>query len=321
VAPLDTYPTHSSASVLRIEDLHVTYPGGAWAVRGIDLDIRADEMVAIIGESGCGKTTVARAVLGMLGPRVGTSGSITVSGHRVLDHLGERDRPKASERDLRRLRGRGIGYVAQDPYSACNPLHRVRRHVEEAWRAHRMRPHRHEVYDSLERIGIANAPDAAEQYPHEWSGGMLQRATIAAANAHAPPLLVADEPTTALDSAVASTVLSDLRSSGAAVLLISHSLSLVAGHADRVAVCYAGRVVEEGATAEILDAPRHPYTAALLAATPRRGHGLPQPLPGQPPHPSEKAPGCAFASRCREATEECRNTTPQLRDGVACFHR
>ncbi len=150
---------------------------------------------------------------------------------------------------------------------------------------------------------------------------MLQRATIAAATAHDPPLIVADEPTTALDADRADGVLTDLRATGAAVLLVSHDLTTVAGHADRVAVCYAGRVVELGPTAQVLAAPSHPYTRALLAATPRAGAGLPVPLPGAPPPPTDTRPGCAFADRCPEVGLGCTAVLPVLEGGVACLHR
>ncbi|WP_300007706.1 ABC transporter ATP-binding protein [Pseudonocardia sp.] len=307
-----TDPAPGSSPVLSYRGVDVTYPGGGHAARGIDLDVAAGECLALVGESGCGKTTIARAAVGLLPPGTRVSGSIRVRGVEVVG---------AGPRTLRALRGRAIGYVGQDPYAACNPLHRVGGHVAEAWRALALRPPPGGVGSALAALGIADPAVTARRHPHEWSGGMLQRATIAAAAAHDPPVIVADEPTTALDADRADGVLAGLRATGAGVLLVSHDLLAVAGHADRVAVCYAGRVVETGPTADVLDRPRHPYTRALLAATPRPGAGLPEPLPGTPPPPTDTGPGCPFAQRCPEADADCHTLAPGLEDDLACHHR
>lgn len=298
---------------LAFREVTVTYPGGGRAAREIALDVAAGECVALVGESGCGKTTIARAAVGLLPAGTAVTGSIRVGRTEVVG---------ASRRTLRTLRGREIGYVGQDPYDACDPLQRVAAHVAEAWRAHRWRPPAGAVSARLERLGIPAPQSTARRHPHEWSGGMLQRATIAAASAHTPPVLIADEPTTALDADRADGILRELRATGAALLLVSHDLRTVAGHADRVAVCYAGRIVELGSATRVLEHPSHPYTRALLAATPRPGHGLPDPLPGAPPPPTDTRPGCPFADRCAETAPECRVHEPRLgTGGVACLLR
>jgi peptide/nickel transport system ATP-binding protein len=217
-----------------------------------------------VGESGCGKTTLGRAALGLLPGGTRIQGSIRVCGIEVT---------RAAPADMRRLRGLRAGLIAQDPFHAFNPLARIEDHVAEAWRAHRMQPPRERILDQLTEMGIPDADARARQYPHEWSGGMLQRATIAAAAAHRPALLVADEPTSALDADNARGVLELLRTRQAAVLLISHDLNLVARFADRVSIMKEGQILESGATDEIMRRPQHPYTRELLAAPPRALRG------------------------------------------------
>jgi peptide/nickel transport system ATP-binding protein len=296
---------------LNIDALTVTYAGGARAVRGISLQIDPGQCLGLVGESGCGKSSVAMAVLGLL-PRTATiSGSIRLGAQQVVG---------ANEEELRQARGRRVGLVAQDPMRSFNPLLTVGTSVAEAWRVHGEQPPRGAVASALDTLGIPDAEHRMRHRPHQWSGGMLQRASIAAAGAHTPPLIVADEPTSALDADRADAVLDALRATGAGVLLISHDLALVARHSDQVAVMYAGRIVEQGKAQHVLAHPRHPYAEALLAATPRPGEGLPVPLPGAPPALTEDAPGCAFAPRCRHAIDTCANRRPHLRDGVAC-HR
>ncbi len=298
--------------VLAYRRVSVVYPGGAWAARDIDLVLGAGSCLALVGESGCGKTTIARAAVGILPEGTRVEGSIRVCGAEVAG---------ASRSVMRQLRGRAIGYVGQDPYEACNPLHRVGRHVAEAWLAHGRRPPPGAVSRRLGSLGIPSPDVTAKRYPHEWSGGMLQRATIAAASAHVPPVIVADEPTTALDADRADAVLRDLRATGAAVLLVSHDLAAVAGHAEQVAVCYGGRIVEIGPAHAVMGDPRHPYTRALLTATPRLGCGLPTPLPGAPPLPTDHRRRCPFTDRCPEAVDACEQQVPPLVGGVACLRR
>lgn len=224
---------NANPPVLVVAALRVVYPDGTRAVDDADLEIHPGECLALVGDSGSGKTTIARAVLGLLPRGTRVTGSIRLAGTEIVG---------AADAALRQLRGRTVGFVAQNPFAATNPLHRVGTHVAEAWRAHRRRPPAGAVTERLGALGIPQPAGAARQWPHQWSGGMLQRATIAAASAHHPPLLVADEPTSALDAERADAVLGALRQAGAAVLLISHDQRLVARHAGRVVHCHAGRV-------------------------------------------------------------------------------
>ncbi|UGQ12197.1 ATP-binding cassette domain-containing protein [Yinghuangia sp. ASG 101] len=264
--------------VLDITGLHVTYANGAVAVRGTDLTVSAGEALALVGESGSGKTTVAHAVLGLLPRGTATTGSITVAGRELVG---------ADRKTRQALRGDAIGYVGQDPFTAFDPRLRVGTSVAEAWRAKGRTPPPGAVTERLTALGIPDAEAAARRHPHTWSGGMLQRAAIAAATAHDPALVVADEPTSALDADLADATLAHLRATGAALLLITHDLRLAARHADRVAVMYAGRITETGPATAALTTPRHPYTQALTAA-------LPRPAPHNPipstPHDSATRP-------------------------------
>lgn len=291
---------------LEIRDLTVTYPNGAHALRGLDLTVSSG-VTALVGESGCGKSTVASAVLGLLPRRTRVEGSLRVTGVEVVG---------ADPAVLRALRGKVVGLVPQDPVAACDPLRRVGHHVAESWRAHGEPEPPGGAAELLARLGVA--ADRLRQRPHQWSGGMLHRATIAAAVAHRPALLVADEPTSSLDAEHARRALDVLRSAADAVLLISHDLGVVRAHADRVAISYAGRVVETGAAEQVLTRPGHPYTRALVAAIPTPGAGLPTPLPGAPPRAADDVVGCAFAARCPLADARCAER-PQLAAGVACW--
>lgn len=300
-----------SHAALEVSGLSVVYPDGGRVLRGVNLSLGVGECLAVVGESGCGKSTLVRAVLGLLPNGTAVEGSISVEGVTVTG-LGEGA--------MRMLRGRRIGYIPQDPASGFNPLHPVVHHVREAWRVHGAPVSRASVASALERLGIDGASARGGQRPHQWSGGMLQRASIVAAGAHEPPVVIADEPTSALDADRAHAVLTAVRGAGSSVLLVSHDLSLVAEHADRVAVIYAGEIIELGAAAEVLAQPRHPYTQALLAAVPRPGCGLPEPLLGAPPDPRMERAGCAFVDRCPCCEGDCGAAVPDLRDGVACWH-
>ena len=243
--------------IMDFQKVRVTYPSGFCAVRGVNFAVAEGECLAIVGESGSGKTTIARAALGLLPEGTEIEGSIKISETEVIG---------AGEKILRNLRGLVVGFVAQDPYSSFNPLTRIYNHVAEAWRVHALKPPVPAIVDSLKRLGIKSPEKTSRMYPHEWSGGMLQRATIVAAQAHQPKLIVADEPTSALDANRADEILTALRPTGAAVLLISHDINLVAKHASRIAVCYQGEIVETGKTRQIIENPQHYYTKKLISA-------------------------------------------------------
>ncbi len=250
-------------NVIEFNRLSVTYSNGFCAAHEVSFVVKEGECLAIVGESGSGKTTLARAALGLLPANTKITGSIRV---------GETEIVGASTETMRGLRGLVLGFVAQDPFGSCNPLARVGSHIADAWRVHGIEPPKNSIVESLEKLGIPNAEIKARKYPHEWSGGMLQRATITAATAHRPRLVIADEPTSALDAGRADSILKALRSAGSAVLLVSHDIDLVSRHADRIAVCYTGQIVEIDKASEVLAHPRHPYTVRLLDAVPRSGH-------------------------------------------------
>jgi peptide/nickel transport system ATP-binding protein len=245
------------APVLLCEGLAVRYPGGATPLRDVSLRLAPGECLALVGRSGAGKSTLARALLGL--HRAGTE----VRGRLIL---GGRDMAGAGPEAWRALRGRQVGFVAQDPWASCDPLRPVGDHVAEAWRCHGLAMSWEGIAARLAALGVDGAGARMADHPHTWSGGMLQRASIAAAGALAPPLLVADEPTSALDADRADAVMAALRSLGSAVLLISHDIGLVARHADRIGVLHEGVLVEEGAPGTLRAAPRHAETRRLLSA-------------------------------------------------------
>lgn len=244
-------------TVVKFQNVSVVYANGFRAARNVNFEIKTGECLAIVGESGSGKTTIARAALGLLPKGANVSGSILIDETEIVG---------ASEKTLRELRGLVVGFVAQEPFSAFNPLTKIYKHIAEAWRVHRLAAPKDLIIASLEKCGISHAEKAARNYPHEWSGGMLQRAEIVAARAHAPRLVIADEPTSALDARRADETLTMLRKSGAALLLVSHNINLAAKHADRIAVCYKGEIVEIGDAERIIESPQHFYTKVLLDA-------------------------------------------------------
>ncbi|MEQ1702779.1 MAG: ABC transporter ATP-binding protein [Ilumatobacteraceae bacterium] len=309
-----TSPT--TPDCLEVTGLHVRYPNGAHAVRGVDLAIGEGDTVALVGESGSGKTTIAHAVLGLLPKKTRIEGTA---------YLGPDDTTRVNllqldHREWRSLRGRRIGYIAQNPFGSCDPLRSVEHHVASAWTVHRERPPDGAVEASLTSLGIADAARRARLRPHQWSGGMLQRASIAGARALGPELVVADEPTSALDADLARSTLLALRDSVAAALLVTHDLSLAEEVADTIYVLYGGEVMEHGRVSDIMASPQHPYTRSLLAAVPQGRGVLPTPLPGNPPDPLLPRTGCAFAARCPEARAVCA-AAPSLTGGVACHLR
>lgn len=295
------------SALLAVRDLHVTYPDGTRALRGVDLVLHRGDRVAVVGESGSGKSTLVAAILGLLPRGTAVSGRVRLAGVEVTS---------ARERDLRRLRGRTVGYVPQDPYAAIDPLRTVRHHLTEAARAHGLRLSAEAAAERFERLGIAPHAARARSFPHTWSGGMLQRAAIAAATVHGPELVLADEPTSALDHDAIDTTLAVLAEEAPSMLLVTHDLDVAARAADTALVMYAGRVVERGPAGRVLARPRHRYSAALVDALPRTGLP-PAPLPGDPPDPRAADAGCAFRPRCRCAEQMCA-TTPLPEGDVAC---
>jgi len=293
--------TGASAQVLQIEGLRVTFTspdGPLHAVDGVDLAVGSGETVALVGESGCGKTMTALAILGLIPPEATVEGRIAFEG---------RDVRRLGPRDLRELRGAGISMVFQEPVSSLNPVFRIGDQISDVIRAHDGGVSKHagrgRAVELLERVGIPDAARRLDEYPHQWSGGMCQRAVIAMAIANRPRLVIADEPTTALDVTVQARVLRVLRDAqadtGAAVLLITHDLGVVAEMADRVVVMYAGRVAEEALAADLFANPRHPYSRGLLASLPRidapvRLHSI----RGHPPQLHAVPSGCSFHPRC-----------------------
>ena len=307
-------------TVLEVEELTVGYPGPDGAlvilVDHISFSLRENEVLCLVGESGSGKSVTMLAVLGLLpSPLEVLSGSVRFRGKDLLD---------LSDRELRALRGKDLAMVFQDPMTALNPVRRVGRQIARAIAVHNPGLSRREqaarVVALLEGVGVPQASERARAYPHQWSGGMRQRAVIATAMANSPALLVADEPTTALDVSVQAQVMEVLASaraaSGAAMVLITHDLGLVAQVADRVAIMYSGRIVEEATVWDTFATPSHPYTRGLLAsllsadAVGGRAHAI----PGQPPSPTARPDGCAFAPRCELALKSaaCVETVPTL---------
>ncbi len=304
--------------MLLIRDVHVTYPGGVQALGGVSLSLAVGETLALVGESGCGKTTLALALLGLLPPGTTLTGEL---------HIGDVDLHLAGHGKLSMLRGRLSGLVVQDPMGSFNPLVRVGSHVIEAYHLHNRHPPDGGYWAwAVRQLAALHIPQAwkrATHYPHQWSGGMLQRAAIAAATANRPPLIIADEPTAALDVALAAEIMTQLRArqraDNATMLLITHQLGLARRIADRIAVMYAGRVVEEGTARAVIEDPRHPYTQALVGAATRQDAALPEPLAGEAPGLAPPPPGCAFHPRCSLALSACRSgPPPPLHAGCAC---
>ncbi|MEM1264771.1 MAG: ATP-binding cassette domain-containing protein [Pseudomonadota bacterium] len=244
-------------AVLQCQDLKITYPGGGTPVQGVSFALMPGECFALVGGSGAGKSTIAKALAGLHRHETEVSGSLLING---------RDMARAQAGDWRAVRGQQIGFVAQNPWESCDPLRPVRDHVAEAWRCQGLSTTWPEIAARLSGHGVAEAGARMRQHPHTWSGGMLQRASIAAAGALTPPILIADEPTSALDADRAQSVLAALRSLGAAVVLISHDIGLVLRNADRVGVLHGGTLVEQGTPTALRDRAVHPETRRLLAA-------------------------------------------------------
>ena len=302
-------------TLLDVKNLRVLYEvrgASAPAVDGVDLSLRAGEALGLAGESGCGKSTLALACLGLLPRNATVEGSIRFEDTEVVG---------AKPGRLRALRWAGISMVFQGAMSAFNPVKRVGDQVVEAILLHENVPEgeaRRRMSELFEQVGIAAR--RAGDYPHEFSGGMRQRVMIAMALACNPPLVIADEPTTALDVMTQAQILNLLgrlrEEMGISLIVITHDLSVLAQVTDRVAIMYAGRIVEEGTASEVLTTPRHPYSRALVAAFPVVGdpasRRAPAGLPGDPPDPAARPPGCAFHPRCPFAFEPCDHVDPAL---------
>ncbi|MEU3020645.1 ABC transporter ATP-binding protein [Nocardiopsis sp. NPDC007018] len=302
--------------VLRVENLSVEFPtddGVVRAVRDVSYTLREREVLSIVGESGSGKSVSSMALLGLLPRGARVSGRVLYRGRDLLS---------VRQKELRSLRGRRISMVFQDPMTALNPVHTVGDQLAEAVRAHDLVPPRKALERAREMLDLVGIPQSARRlrsYPHEFSGGMRQRVMIAMAIINGPDVIIADEPTTALDVTVQAQILEKLLevkdAVNAAILLITHDLGVVAGLAHRVLVMYAGRPVEIGDTDEVFYRTRMPYTAGLLGSTPsmtsERGERL-RPILGTPPSLIHLPPGCPFSPRCPLADDACRASEPDL---------
>jgi peptide/nickel transport system ATP-binding protein len=297
------------SAVLAVDDLRVQFPlrhGVVKAVDGVSFSVARGEVLGLVGESGSGKSVTGFAILGLVDPpgRI-VAGSVRLSGEELVGQ------PEAA---LRRRRGRDLAMVFQDPMTTLNPVLRVGTQMIEAITAHeRVTPRaaRARARDALAAVGIAAPEERLAAYPHQLSGGMRQRVAIAIALLHRPALVIADEPTTALDVTIQSQIVAVMQAlcaeAGTALVWITHDLALVSGFADRIAVMYAGRIVEQGPADAVLTAPMHPYTRGLIGSLPetgRRGVPLDQ-IPGLPPSPLSLPHGCAFAPRCPRADAAC----------------
>jgi oligopeptide/dipeptide ABC transporter ATP-binding protein len=315
--------------LLSVEDLHISYKsrfGTVNAVRGVSFDVAQDEAIGIVGESGCGKTAM---ILGAL--RLLLEPPAEVTGLRVC--LDGTDLLHGPVKERRNVLGQRVGVVFQDPLTFLNPLMRVGQQIIEGVRFHqglRRKEADEKVLELLQQVQMPDAERRVNEYPHQLSGGMRQRALIAMALAGDPQLLVADEPTTALDVTVQAQILSlvsDVRKArDMALMWVSHDIAVVARVAERVLVMYAGRVVEDGPVREVLQRPSHPYTRALIGAIPRVGNDQPrlETIAGSPPDLSKPIKGCSFAPRCPDRVAQCAEESPELanigtKHRVACW--
>ncbi|MFZ9854027.1 MAG: ABC transporter ATP-binding protein [Limisphaerales bacterium] len=299
--------------LLELRDLHIHF-GATPAVDGVSLSLEEGRTLCLVGESGCGKSITALSIARLLPmpPAHYPRGEILVDGQDVL---------RMPSRQLQRIRGGTVGYVFQEPGASLNPVLRVGTQIREALELHRPEAATEaEVLRLLRLVGIPAPESRIRDYPHQLSGGMAQRVMIAMGLASQPRLLIADEPTTALDVTVQAQIIELLKrlqgELGMAILLITHNLGLVTDIGDRVAVMYAGRIVEEGPASEILTRPRHPYTRALLRSVPELGRATDRlaSIPGTVPSLGQWPTGCRFAPRCPEARPECGHHMPELQE-------
>jgi oligopeptide/dipeptide ABC transporter ATP-binding protein len=312
---IDCRPVDILLDVRNLETQFQTGGGVVRAVDGVSWDVRPGETVALVGESGCGKSVSALSVMRLVATPAGriVGGEVWFKGRDLLT---------LSEEEMRRVRGREIAMIFQEPMTSLNPVLTIGRQLTETAEIHLgMTPAqaRARAGELLVMVGISDPGRRLSQYPHQFSGGMRQRMMIAMALACNPPLILADEPTTALDVTIQAQILELLkdlsRRLGAAMLIITHNLGVVARYADRVNVMYAGKIAERGTAREIYANPRHPYTLGLLQSVPRLDEPRKAkllPIPGQPPDLSRLPAGCAFAPRCAYAIERCRLEGPPL---------
>ncbi|WP_052864679.1 ABC transporter ATP-binding protein [Streptomyces niger] len=316
--------------VLEVSDLHVSFPseaGTVHAVRGVNYAVHAGEVLGIVGESGSGKSVSSMAVLGLLPDSADIKGSVRLDGQELLGR---------GDAEMSKIRGKGIGMVFQDPLSALTPVYSVGNQIVEALRVHQdldKKAAHERAVELLDLVGIPDPRRRADAFPHEFSGGMRQRAMIAMAIANDPQVIIADEPTTALDVTIQAQVLDVLKKAqevtGAAIVMITHDLGVIAGFADRVQVMYAGRPVESGPVDEVYYRPRMPYTIGLLGSIPRLDEASPSqdgprealvPIDGNPPSLSALPPGCPFEPRCPIAVDRCREAEPELLTAEGADH-
>lgn len=300
-------------SILSVDDLHVSFAtdeGVVQAVDGVSFDLYEGEVLAVVGESGCGKSVTSQTIMGLTrSPNARFSGRILYK---------DEDLVAASDEQLRKLRGEEIAMIFQDPMTSLNPVYKVGKQIVELIQAHEEISKQEAMaraVEMLEHVGIPRARDRADSYPHEFSGGMRQRVMIAMAMACDPKILIADEPTTALDVTIQAQIMERIKEirerSDAAVILVTHDLGVVADVADRIVVMYAGRVVEQGTVDEIFYDPQHPYTWGLLGSITRMDRPRPDRLPaiaGLPPSLLSTPEGCHFRPRCPHEFDKCRQT-------------
>ena len=306
--------------LLEVDNLHISFSTlskKVAAVRGVSFHLRQGEALGIVGESGCGKSVLARSIIRLV-PSISSridKGSILYRGEDLL---------LKSERALRKIRGKEIGIIFQDPMTALNPTMRIGDQIIEGYAIHRPRARKREregrAFDLLKRVGISEVASRLKQYPHQLSGGMCQRVMIAIAMVSSPNILIADEPTTALDITIQAQILSLIKEiqqkNGMSIILITHDLSIISGFCDRVLVMYAGQIVESAPVEQLFEAPKHPYTRRLFNSMHR--FDIPSKkklysIHGSPPDLSMRIRGCSFAKRCPYAMNICYDRKPQNR--------
>jgi peptide/nickel transport system ATP-binding protein len=311
----DTRRESDPDALLVVDNLTVSFPtddGVVKAVRGVSYTVRSGEAMGIVGESGSGKSVSSMAVMGLLPKNARITGSIKFRGQELIG---------LHEREYSKVRGNKVAMIFQDPLTSLNPVYTIGFQIAEAVHAHNDVSKQEALERAVELLGIVGIPYPEQRlnnYPHELSGGMRQRVVIAIAMANNPDVIIADEPTTALDVTVQAQVLEALEAAreqtGAALILITHDLGIIAGHADRIAVMYAGKLVETGSTEEVFYRPRMPYTLGLLGSLPRldQVHERLTPIQGAPPSLLNLPPGCPFTPRCPLAEEICDKEEPEL---------